>query len=426
MTDTESESVRSNATNWKSLYTGAVGYRVLTMVARFAIALYITKVLSIGDLGIYGLVLASVVVLTYVIGFEYHTYSTRRVIQQVDERPTILKTQLAFHVCTYFVAAPFVGLLFWTEIIPVALAPAFVAVLIGTHASQEVSRLLIGLERVSAAYRTTFLSHGLWVFVVMGLAIWVPESRSLTTVLWSWAAFSFGGAVAGLREVRSLVGPSEDASVDWTAMRDGARLAFPLFVAAFCLRTIDYADRYFLDFWFGQDVVGVYSFVSSMARPLPELIAVSVAAVLFPRLVSTFRTNDRGSFLALRRVMFRRALLFSAGLSVLLLIAGLLVVQVDGYEEIRSGLVAFSILLLTGIVMNASLMAHYTLYSVGRDRTLVLAAVLGALSNLAMNFVLVPQFGLNGAAVATLFAFVVVWGVLTRANMSWEAEYGAR
>jgi O-antigen/teichoic acid export membrane protein len=51
--------------------------------------------------------------------------------------------------------------------------------------------------------------------------------------------------------------------------------------------------------------------------------------------------------------------------------------------------------------MNLAIIPHYSLYAMGRDRAILAASAGGAALNVVLNALLVPAYGMLGAAAAT-------------------------
>jgi O-antigen/teichoic acid export membrane protein len=73
-------------------------------------------------------------------------------------------------------------------------------------------------------------------------------------------------------------------------------------------------------------------------------------------------------------------------------------------------------LLVAGAVLQfLSYLFYVTLVSVGRNRPYVLAGLVGVVTNVALNLVLIPRYSFRGSAVATVITEVLVVGVLVTA-----------
>jgi O-antigen/teichoic acid export membrane protein len=75
------------------------------------------------------------------------------------------------------------------------------------------------------------------------------------------------------------------------------------------------------------------------------------------------------------------------------------------FLETRS---TFLVLLLASIIQNLSFIPHYDLYARSFDRDLMWATIFAAVVNIGLNVLLIPKFGILGAAWATATAFLTL------------------
>jgi O-antigen/teichoic acid export membrane protein len=128
-----------------------------------------------------------------------------------------------------------------------------------------------------------------------------------------------------------------------------------------------------------------------------------VAAVLTPRLSYLF-AHDRTTH---RRVL-TRALLLTVALGVLLggaaaLAARPIIVTLFG-NRYESAVLPLQILSGGALFVFATWILHAAAISTNLDRRLLLTTVVGLTTNVALNVVLIPRWGINGAAWATVLA----------------------
>ena len=67
-------------------------------------------------------------------------------------------------------------------------------------------------------------------------------------------------------------------------------------------------------------------------------------------------------------------------------------------DEFYQELPVFAVMCLSEMVFNFTLIFHYILYVRKRDRSIVWATIIAAVVNMALNFLLIPPYGIMGAA----------------------------
>jgi len=80
-----------------------------------------------------------------------------------------------------------------------------------------------------------------------------------------------------------------------------------------------------------------------------------------------------------------------------------------GKAEMIKNIAIFRILLLSAAVMCLSTIWHYAIYINNKDRAIFIASFVSALLNIILNIILIPLYGLRGAAFSTLGAALTIW-----------------
>lgn len=158
----------------------------------------------------------------------------------------------------------------------------------------------------------------------------------------------------------------------------------------------------------GPSAVGVYS-VSTMLADLVNYIPGAVSQVLFPKVAGSDPAKA-----ALQTAFLARQSILLAGVPALLLgIAALwIVVAVFGIEF--EGAITALWLLLPGVVaLSFGLLLEQYLAGTGRPGLSSIASVIALAANIPMLLVLVPRYGINGAAGASSLAYMLRSAIIT-------------
>ncbi len=154
-------------------------------------------------------------------------------------------------------------------------------------------------------------------------------------------------------------------------------------------------DQYLIGYYLTPGQVGLYAVAVNMTSLLTRVWE-STGTVLFPRLASA---NDRVAHAATARVARHTVFLALAGALALLLAGPIAVPLLFGPKF--AGAVAPMLWLLPGLVMMALyqiLTRNFT--SRGKQEINIVAAVLALGLNVGLNVVLIPRWGIVGAAIA--------------------------
>jgi O-antigen/teichoic acid export membrane protein len=76
-------------------------------------------------------------------------------------------------------------------------------------------------------------------------------------------------------------------------------------------------------------------------------------------------------------------------------------------EEFEKGVFAFIILSIGRVVVSFSGAAGNLLQMCGRQVIFMNVAIIGSIINIVLNFTLIPIYGINGSAIATMLSLIV-------------------
>ncbi len=181
--------------------------------------------------------------------------------------------------------------------------------------------------------------------------------------------------------------------------RDLQQRAMPLGAFLIVLNVYAYIDTIILAALAGDTETGLYNSAYKTYEGLTYATAI-LSAVITPRL-SNLWSVDRSAHL----VLVRRSLLGSLALAAVLAVAawylGPLVLRIFG-EQAVSASGALRILALGLPFVFAIWILHAVAISVFEERWLFRTTLAGAVANIGLNFYLIPAYGRDGAAAATV------------------------
>lgn len=356
-----------------------MGLRGMTLVGKFVLLFFLAKYLAPQDVGLYGLLVVTIAYATYPLGLEFYAYSSRELIKNKPEsRGRLFKNQLALHGWLYVISLPLLLLIFYFDLLSWRMAPWFFALVVLEHACQEMTRLLIALEKQFIASITLFVRQGLWACVVILLMALDPDYRQLDNVLMAWL---LGAAAAAVMCAFALVKASGglgflSEGVDWRWIRRGLKVAIPMFIGTISLNFVTSVDRYWFESLQGREMLGGYVFYMSISAAMMSFLEAGVFFFMYPSIVAAHSAGNEALFRSnLRKMLVQTVVLAVAfAVGVLLLVDWvLLLLQRDVYSGMKDILYVF---LLAMFFQALSYIPHYALYAQGRDRAIVAAHVL--------------------------------------------------
>ncbi len=166
-------------------------------------------------------------------------------------------------------------------------------------------------------------------------------------------------------------------------------------------------DIWMIGFYLNPAAVAVYNVAIRIAN-LFEVPTMAMASIIFPQAVKKANAEGEASLKPLYEKSVTVILLLIAPLVVLVIIFSKEIVGLlagDGYEEAG---VILNITMLYGLIVPFNKQMGVLLDAIGKARLNMLFVMRNALINVALNALMIPQFGVMGAAYATLATFVIV------------------
>lgn len=392
----------------------AAAFRLAGMAGRFLLLLMIGRLLSPEDLGTYGLFAVTCVLLVQVVGLELHQPAVRQILHLGIQRGEgVVRAQMRVYSCMYLLLAPAALVVHSLGMLSLAHAALLVVAIIGSHLAMETHRLLIAASRPQQAFLVLSLSQGLWVFPLALAMTFLPSTRSLTLIFAAWACASILAATygyAGLRAAR-LVASGLDRRPDLAFLKDAWPSAAIFAASSTAFILCESVDRYFLEHYRGHADVGVYTLYASIARALREIAYAAILTGALPGLLTSVHHGDLAAARDRQRRIHERLSRYLLAGTPCLAVGLALILPFLNDAIYAEHLPAYFVLLTSAVVGTCALAPHYLLYAAGRERSILAAHLAGLVTMSAASWALVPEFGIEGAAAASLLAALVLFAV---------------
>ncbi len=377
--------------------------RGLSVVSKLLLVIYLGKYLSLSDLGTYHMFAISAALFVFFIGFEFHSFSSREYEKLAKEEVGyFFSNQLLFSLVSFL---PGIGLIlgfFSLGFLPWDLLPFFVGILFFDLLSFQTG-ILLASRKYSVWFNILFfIRGGIWVYLFVAWN-YLVQSLGLYDLFWFWLVGVGGSAFIGAIVLIYLgLWAPVAFKVDWHWIRKGLKIAFPFYVLVIFLRLIDYLDRYFLELYHTKTEIGIYSFFSGISNVPIMLVSAAVYIQYMPIFLQAYREVDRAKKVkASKEYLGLIAGIFGAVIiGVFLFIDPLL--EFVGKTELMDQKEVLWILLLGALFVSIGTYPRLVLYAKRRDGLLLWTGGGTLLLCILLNFLLVPNFGVMGAAYSAL------------------------
>ncbi|NPV50113.1 MAG: flippase [Candidatus Methanofastidiosum sp.] len=178
--------------------------------------------------------------------------------------------------------------------------------------------------------------------------------------------------------------------------------AIPVSIFSLSLVLLFNADIYILAHFFGPEIVGIYGMASPTAGIIPSF-AIALSAVLLPELSKLKSVEKEG----LRSILVSLKASFNITLPVALSLFAFSNPIIYFLFGVQQGGWVLKLLAIGMLFYSIFYIASTSLQAMGKQWTPMKITVLIAAINVALNYVLIPRYDINGAAFATMVSCII-------------------
>ncbi|QJI16872.1 MULTISPECIES: lipopolysaccharide biosynthesis protein [unclassified Pseudomonas] len=353
-----------------------ISIRGLTLISKFLLIFFLARFLEPAELGVYGLLAATVGYSMYLLGFDFYTYSTRELLKRHrQEWGGLLKSQGALTLVLYAIFLPLLSLVFINDLLPMRVLGWFFVLLILEHLNQELGRLLVAVSQQLSASLVLFLRSGVWAILVVGVMVLYPDTRDLDVVFGAWTLGGLTALLLGIFRVNRMGLSGWRQKVDWIWIIRGLKVALALLIATLAIRGVFTLDRYWFQELAGLDMLGAYVLFMGVSMALMSFLDAGIFAFIYPGLISSYQQEDAVGFRrGMLKLLLQTVCVCGFFLLVALLTIGPLLAWLDKplYSEQRG---LFIWILLATVLYAVGMIPHFGLYAQGRDRPIIFSHI---------------------------------------------------
>ncbi len=380
--------------------------RGMSLVAKFALTLFIARFIDLEAVGLYGLIAGIAVVFPVVASLGLIRILSRNAVsQQLDEVTRMLRRYWRIQGAVYgAVAVLALGAGIYLD--QVALIMIVVAIVFLEHVNGDLFVLLNHLLQPRLANVLMFVRTAAWISLYIACSMLFPTLRDLRSLLEFWIAggvlaiVGFGLATRHWPWLRPRVAPEHKDGL----VRD-FRASRILYVNDIANAVAQYTDRYLVGLFMGLEFTGVYVVFWSIGNALSNLVDTGVVQISGPKLIGAHARQD-GTFWT----VYRQLLVETVGLSVMIAVAaGVLVHFAIPYLQrplLADWLPVLWLILLGFVLRMVYEVQGSVFYSRRRDRLILFSGLLVIALSVGANIVLIPLFALYGAAIAIVVSYL--------------------
>jgi O-antigen/teichoic acid export membrane protein len=395
-------------------------YGLGSLVSRFIAVLLLpvyTRYLSPADYGLIETLIALSAILTVLLAAGVKSAFFRFYFDEADEpgRRRVIRTSFWFTmamgtaglVAGLALAGPISELLFGTGDHADLVRAAFVG--LWAHVNYEQMTALFRVEQRSVAYLiATLINLGLTVAATLLLVV-VWEQGPIGVIVGNFTGTLV--VYAGL-----LLYRRDQLGLEWDRplLREMNRFGMPLVPSALFLWALNFSDRFFLVKLSGAREVGLYAIGVRLASAIILLLAAFRTA--WPAFAYSIEDDDEAARTYAYVLTYLVAITSWMALALGVLAPWL--VQLLTTEEFYSAERVVAPLAFAAVAFGAYIVVVIGVGRARRTRSNWVITGAGAALNVVLNLALIPEFGMTGAAVATIGAYAALF-----LGMAWKAQH---
>ncbi len=253
--------------------------------------------------------------------------------------------------------------------------------------------------------------HGLYVALAFACVSLVPGTLPVLAVSLAWVLTNVAFVIHCWRDMRVPARLVSQAVARGGAL-ELARRNLAAFLSLFAHQCYVNLDLILISLWLGDRVLGPYAVASALAQA--ALGSTGLLHRLLQRPLVDGLRNARGP------ATYRRCLAIAGAVSLLLglglLSAGPPVVRVLYPAYMAEAGVLAQFLSAWVCLGGVGGVAAYALLGLGRDRAYLFSVLAGAVTNFALNVLLIPRYGVWGAAWTTVASQALATGLALGAS----------
>ena len=197
------------------------------------------------------------------------------------------------------------------------------------------------------------------------------------------------------------------SGIDRTMAKKFLSYGWILIPTGYAMWVINASDRFVLAYYGSLQDIGVYSAMYSLGYGFIPLLVRPFRAMYPTVATKLYENNDFAEIQRLFNYSVKAMLFFVIMILLILILFARDITKVFAAEEFLRGSFIIPIIFVSYVI---NVLASY--YSVNlslslKQKVLTISLIIACTSNILLNFILIPLYGIYGAAIATLIAFFI-------------------
>lgn len=186
--------------------------------------------------------------------------------------------------------------------------------------------------------------------------------------------------------------------------------SLPLILTSIGATFIAYFDTLMLTYFDTLENVGIYNIVYPTAMLL-MIIGSSIGTILLPFFTEFWEKRQISKVREIFNVLYKYIYIIIIPLVMVLIQLSHYIVKIMFGEEYLPGVMAFNILIFASLFFIGNYLNMSSLIALKESKLSSYVYIIGAISNVLLNLILIPLYSITGAAIATTLSFMLMVSV---------------
>lgn len=398
--------------------------QIVEKVINFFIVVLLARHLGAEVFGQYGFASSFVLLFNVFVGLGFAVLCNREISRRMTEAPRILTAALVPMIFSSLMALAVIGSAIYISKSGQLRVVEAVMILALEMIANNVAGIFDSVTRANERMLYSALPSVLRSGLILGLyAIMLPLGIGLTEVCGIVLCSSVMRLVLHVLLCRRVFGvvPSSvfDGKLAWRLLKE----SYPMALTSMFIIIYYKIDAVMLSYMRSDTEVGLYSTASALAFGV-VFIAGNFQQAVFPALTKLYM-NEKDRLGHVYRESFKYLGMLGMPLAVGLCVLAPRIIMLVYGERYLEAAPAMQVLTGAMLFMFVNGLMGYMLIAVDGQKIFMKIVAAGALLNVVLNIILIPRYGITGAAVATVVAEananIACWIVLKRVYKIWAS-----
>jgi O-antigen/teichoic acid export membrane protein len=369
-----------------------------------------TKYFSVEEFGRLGLILAIIIILTQVVvlgqGQSILKFSTSRDRHWSEKSVLFSLTILVFIACIIFI------LISQFSLLPVAN-------LLGDpndyESSLQIAIYIISVSVINNLFQNKLRADEKSVFYTVLNIIKLVALLIVTIYLVVEKQLGINGVLLGqlASEVVALLVlipvmiKQMEIKININIISASLKFGIPLIFSALSMTLLNISDRFLIKFLANEETLGLYELGYRVAGILNMFFIMPLSLTLLPIAYKIY--NQPGDKEYYKKIMTYVTFLLMWGGLFLAVYSKELISLFSSSDSFIPAFEVVPVILLSYVFFGMSMISSLGMYLVGQTFYVAVVTIISAAINIGLNFLLIPAYGIMGAAINTLIAFIFLY-----------------